>query len=170
MTHTESPTSIVVGIDGSDAAILAAEWAVDEALNRDLPLRLVHVIEPGSEAVRLETEYAEIALRAARAAVDVLSRDILVESAIRWGGIAAVLADESRNAEMICIGSAAIKGPNEPPGDSTSAALTESAHCPVAIIGTLAAHSTSLRKTAAPSKRPAFRSARACCACASGYS
>ena len=40
------PTSrpIVVGIDGSKAAIRAALWAVDEAVSRDVPLRLVYAI------------------------------------------------------------------------------------------------------------------------------
>jgi nucleotide-binding universal stress UspA family protein len=36
--------SVVVGIDGSQAAIQAAEWAVDEAVSREVPLRLVEVI------------------------------------------------------------------------------------------------------------------------------
>ena len=33
----------IVGIDGSKAALRAALWAVDEAVSRDTPLRLVHV-------------------------------------------------------------------------------------------------------------------------------
>jgi nucleotide-binding universal stress UspA family protein len=41
-TTTQLP--IVVGIDGSQAAIQAAEWAVDEAVSREVPLRLVEVI------------------------------------------------------------------------------------------------------------------------------
>ncbi len=36
--------SVVVGIDGSQAAVNVAKWAVDEAIDRQLPLRLVHVI------------------------------------------------------------------------------------------------------------------------------
>lgn len=68
--HQTPSALMVVGIDGSQSAIRAAEWAVDEAAGRGAPLRLIHVIEPGSEAVRLETEYAEASLRAARAAVD----------------------------------------------------------------------------------------------------
>ncbi|MFJ4584642.1 universal stress protein [Streptomyces echinatus] len=33
---------LVVGVDGSDACLLAVDWAVDEAARHDLPLRLVH--------------------------------------------------------------------------------------------------------------------------------
>ena len=36
---------IVVGIDGSQAAITAALWGVDEAISRSVPLRLVSVIK-----------------------------------------------------------------------------------------------------------------------------
>jgi nucleotide-binding universal stress UspA family protein len=42
-SNTPKP-SVVVGIDGSQAAIRAAEWAVDEAVSREVPLRLVEVI------------------------------------------------------------------------------------------------------------------------------
>ena len=38
------PKSVVVGVDGSHAAVNAAKWAVDEAIGRQIPLRLVHVV------------------------------------------------------------------------------------------------------------------------------
>ncbi|HEY1439670.1 MAG TPA: universal stress protein [Mycobacterium sp.] len=46
MNESPTPQSIVVGIDGSRAAIHAALWAVDEAVSRDIPLRLLYAIEP----------------------------------------------------------------------------------------------------------------------------
>ena len=81
---------IVVGIDGSQAAIRAAEWAVDEAVSREVPLRLVEVIpqqaEPAPLAsvgnVRMEVEYAEAALRIAAAAVAADGKPVKVETAI----------------------------------------------------------------------------------------
>ena len=36
----ESSAPVVVGVDGSDAAINAAKWAIDEAISRDVPLRI----------------------------------------------------------------------------------------------------------------------------------
>jgi nucleotide-binding universal stress UspA family protein len=36
--------SVVVGIDGSQAAVNAAKWAVEEAISRQIPLRLVRVV------------------------------------------------------------------------------------------------------------------------------
>ena len=43
MTQPEGAQSVVVGIDGSQAALDAATWAVAEAVSRGVPLRLVHV-------------------------------------------------------------------------------------------------------------------------------
>jgi nucleotide-binding universal stress UspA family protein len=37
---------IVVGTDGSEPAARAVAWAADEAVRRDLPLRIVHAISP----------------------------------------------------------------------------------------------------------------------------
>jgi hypothetical protein len=45
MNNTESPGPVVVGIDGSDASIGAAQWAAKEAVHQDVPLRLVYVIQ-----------------------------------------------------------------------------------------------------------------------------
>jgi nucleotide-binding universal stress UspA family protein len=46
---TQAPLPIVVGVDGSQAAIQAAEWAIDEAVSREVPLRLVAVIRQQAE-------------------------------------------------------------------------------------------------------------------------
>ena len=44
MTQRGRPqSSVVVGIDGSQAALDAATWAVAEAVSLGVPLRLVHV-------------------------------------------------------------------------------------------------------------------------------
>jgi nucleotide-binding universal stress UspA family protein len=103
-TTTQLP--IVVGIDGSQAAIQAAEWAVDEAVSREVPLRLVEVItqqaEPAPLAsvgnVRMEVEYAQAALRIAAAAVAADGKLVKVETAILQGDPAAVLLAESCSA------------------------------------------------------------------------
>jgi hypothetical protein len=33
--------SVVAGVDGSQAAVNAAKWAIDEVISREMPLRLV---------------------------------------------------------------------------------------------------------------------------------
>src|ERR1700730_755035 len=99
--NTPQP-SVVVGIDGSQAAIQAAEWAVDEAVSREVPLRLVEVIPqqaaPAPFAsvgnVGMEVEYAEAALRIAAAAVAAAGKPVKVETAILQGDSAATLIAE----------------------------------------------------------------------------
>jgi nucleotide-binding universal stress UspA family protein len=96
-TTTQFP--IVVGIDGSQAAVRAAEWGVDEAVSREVPLRLVEVItqraEPAPLAsvgnVRMEVEYAQAALRTAAAAVAADGKLVKVETAILQGDPASLL-------------------------------------------------------------------------------
>jgi nucleotide-binding universal stress UspA family protein len=141
-TRTQLP--IVVGIDGSQAAIQAAEWAVDEAVSREVPLRLVEVItqqaDPAPFAsvgnVRMEVEYAQAALRIAAAAVAADGKLVKVETAILQGDPAAVLLAESRDAAMVCVGSTGIGRFARALLGSTVAELAEAAHCPVAIIRT----------------------------------
>jgi nucleotide-binding universal stress UspA family protein len=145
MHDSNTPQSaVVVGIDGSEAAIQAARWAVDEAVSREIPLRLVQVIpeqvEPAPLAsvgnVRMELEYAETALRTASAAVEATGKPVKVETGILQGDPAAMLIAESRDADMICVGSVGIGRFARALLGSTAAELAEAAHCPVAIIRT----------------------------------
>jgi nucleotide-binding universal stress UspA family protein len=58
MTQQDEAKWVVVGIDGSQAAIDAATWAVDEARSLNVPLRLVHVIPPPRLLSRVPTAAA----------------------------------------------------------------------------------------------------------------
>jgi nucleotide-binding universal stress UspA family protein len=141
-TATQLP--IVVGIDGSQAAIQAAEWAIDEAVSRDVALRLVEVIprqaEPAPPAyvgnAQMEVEYAEASLKIAAAAVAADGKLVKVETAVLQGNPAAVLLAESRDAAMVCVGSTGIGRFARTLLGSTATDLAEAAHCPVAIIRT----------------------------------
>ena len=133
---------VVVGIDGSDAAIEAAQWAADEAVARDVPLRLIYVVaDPAAPAplaavgnLRMELEYGETALRRAYAAVTALDKPVKVETAMRRGSPTAELIAESADAVMICVGSIGIGRVLKALFGSTAAAVAKRAHCPVAII------------------------------------
>ncbi len=143
-SHTPNSPAVIVGIDGSQAAIQAAEWAVDEAVSREIPLRLVQVIpeqaEPAPLAsvgnVRMEVEFGETALRIAAAAVEATGKPVKLETAILQGGPASTLIEESGHAAMICLGSVGIGRFARALLGSTAAELAEGAHCPVAIIRT----------------------------------
>jgi nucleotide-binding universal stress UspA family protein len=131
--------SIVVGIDGSDAAINAAKWAVPEATSRDVPLRLLYVTRSECSAsptagLDPDMEYAETALRTASAAVHAMGKSLKVETAVVHGSTENALTDESRGAAMICVGSVGIGRLARMVLGSTAAALAHKAHCPVAIV------------------------------------
>ena len=142
MKQMESPGPIIVGVDGSRAAINAATWAIDEAISRDVPLRIVHVthIRQASIAPKvqfsLEKEYAETALRQAHAAIEATRRPVKVETVVLRGDVDEALAEESRDASMICVGSVGVGRISRVLFGSTAVSLAARAHCPVAIIRT----------------------------------
>lgn len=117
--------SVVVGIDGSRASIQAALWAAVEAVSRDIPLRLVHVADP--------LELSGAALYDAQRTVEATGAPAKIETEVLSGKPLAKLAEESRSAVMICIGSIGIEHACHGAG-SVAAALPGLAHCPVAVI------------------------------------
>jgi nucleotide-binding universal stress UspA family protein len=141
MTRPQSPRRIVVGIDGSEAAINAAKWAVPEAVSRDVPLRLINAIPQRRENApadddSLDIEYGETALRAASAALDALGQPVKIDTAIVRGSAQSALINESRDAAMICVGSVGIGWVARKVLGSTADAIAHKAHCPAAIIRT----------------------------------
>ena len=134
--------SVVVGINGSQAAVNAAKWAIEEAVSRQLPLRLVYVIPRGGEQTasapisEWEVERAEMALSQADCAVQRAKKPVEVETAILSGDPVQVLIDESQDTALVCVGTSrrgwacdGLLGP-------TATALVADAQCPVAIIRT----------------------------------
>ncbi len=135
-----SPPSVVVGIDGSRTAVDAALWAVDEAVSRDIPLRLVYAVDPdhssGSDpqdAAR-DLTTAEIAIRSAFVAVESTDKPVKIEVEILQSRPARALIDASRSAAMICLGDMGLKHSGYGRMGSTAAAVAAAAHCPVAIV------------------------------------
>ena len=107
MNATQPLLPVVVGIDGSKTAILAAQWAIDEAASRSVPLRLVYVTKPthpSADDYYEDIRHAEASLRAAQAAVEAAGKPVKVETAILNGLPGLVLVEESRGAGMICVG------------------------------------------------------------------
>lgn len=137
MSDAAQFSSVLVGIDGSDAAIGAATWAVEEAVSRSVPLVLIGVmpsIHPSAEEYQRELHHADVSLRAARAAVEATGRPVKVDTDIATGQPAAVLIARSRDAELVCVGSVGIGRYERSILGSTATDLAEQAHCPVAVI------------------------------------
>jgi nucleotide-binding universal stress UspA family protein len=129
--------SVVVGIDGSRAARHAALWAIDEAVSRDIPVRLVCVIDPsdhssaGGYSDRLGA--ARAALHDAYQATDATGHQVKVDCEILWGSPLTKLLEESRSAAVICVGSVGRKHASRG-GGSIAATVAASARCPVAVV------------------------------------
>ena len=81
--------SVVVGIDGSQAAVRAARWAVDEVASTETPLRLLYSRELGLGADRSACHgllaAAEDAVYDAYAAVEATGKSVKVEIDILEG-------------------------------------------------------------------------------------
>ena len=133
-----TPLSVVVGIDGSKAAIQAALWAVDEALSRDVPLRLLYAIEPddasGPHMAARKLAIAENAVRYAFTAVEAAGTPVKIEVEITQERPITALIRASTSAAMVCVGAVGVHHFRPGRVGSTAAALASSAHCAVAVI------------------------------------
>lgn len=142
MLEGQSGSYVVVGIDGSPAAIDATLWAIDQAADRDIPLRLVYVVDdqagvtldPQEQARRLST--ADRAIRYAVTEVESTGRSVKTEVEILQGRPVQTLREAARSAAMLCIGARGLRHSTRGAMGSTAAALSASALCPVAIVRT----------------------------------
>ncbi|MFF9819774.1 universal stress protein [Streptomyces sp. NPDC014006] len=134
---------LVVGVDGSDASLLAVDWAVDEAARQGLALRLVHAsrweryeratpsnsLSRPSERVFVENLVASAAERAARRNPQVkVTTDVVPDDA------ADALLHEGNNAFALVTGA---RGRGELTGlllGSVGLAVAARAHCPVIVV------------------------------------
>ena len=138
--HCSPSPSVVVGIDGSRSALDAALWAVDEAVSRDIPLRLIYAIDPAHSAghdrgdAARDLARAEVAVRYAFTAVESTDKPVKIEVEILQDRPTRALLEASRWAAMVCVGSMGLKHSAHGRIGSTAAALASSAHCPVAIV------------------------------------
>ena len=136
--------SVVVGINGSQAAVNAAKWAIDEALSRQMPLRLAYVItgsgKDAGAASEWDLERAEMVLSQAESAVlseaRAQEKPVEIETAILSGDPAQALINTSHDAALVCVGTSRRGWAADGLLGPTAAALVTHAHCPVAVIRT----------------------------------
>ena len=139
MASAQTPSSVVVGTDGSTAALDAVRWAVREASARRVPLRIVHVAprhdpDPVFGAPDVDRDYGNAALLAAAAAAAEEPNSPVVEPVYRQGTPESVLRHEAVSASLLVVGSVGIGMLGSLVLGSTAAELAATAPCPVAII------------------------------------
>jgi len=131
--------AVIAGIDGSQAALTAALWGVDEAISRAVPLRLISVIKPthpSPDDYARDLEHAERSLNRARDAIAAGRKAVTVETEIPRAPAGVALIEASRDAEMVCVGSVGIGRYARSLLGSTATELAEKAHCPLAVVRT----------------------------------
>ncbi|MBX7453433.1 universal stress protein [Mycolicibacterium sp. 3033] len=144
--NPESPPSVVVGIDGSAAALEAALWAIDEAEHRDVPLRLVYVVDTSDvdladrPAQAHHMACAEAAVKDVVHAVESTARPVHIDTSIVEGRPVEALLKASRSAILLCVGARGLRHATQGRIGSTAAALSAAAQCPVAIVRAHRAH------------------------------
>lgn len=148
MSTTPAPLGIVVGVDGSAPSRVAIDWAARNAARRGAPLTLVHVL-PGAVVqawiqVPLPATFVEDEKQAAReiladavAVVDAATEGgerVRVDQKVVSGQPISALADLTKDAEMIVVGSRGLGKWERRLLGSVSTGLVQHAHCPVAVI------------------------------------
>lgn len=142
------PHGIVVAVDGSAAARVAADWAARDAALRKVPLTVVHVlpnVEIGTWVdLPISADYwaecdrrgSEIVSDAVQVATDAIgdTPDVVVDHRMLAGSTVPTLVDLSEHAELCVVGCRGLGGVKGLLLGSTSSGVLHHARCPVAVI------------------------------------
>jgi len=147
MSTTVKKYGIVVGVDGSPASDAAVCWAAREADMRNFPLTLVHMFKtfvptfpqipmPSGVAEWQEDDGRKVLEQAVKIAEDAVAADrqISIASEVRSSPPVPTLAEMSKEAEMIVVGSNGRGAAARVLLGSVSSGVVRSASCPVAVI------------------------------------
>jgi len=122
------PRTIVVGVDSSDSARHASEWAADLAAAWDAPLRLVHTVRDGGDTTEVPPWLRELLDGAERVGAEPASADVLA------GSVDDVLLERSGAARLLVVGSYGEGAREGMLAGSTALALLDRSRCPVAVV------------------------------------
>ncbi|MEV4346472.1 universal stress protein [Actinoplanes sp. NPDC049596] len=134
---------IVVGTDGTTCGSAAVEWAADEARRRRMPLRIVHAFDWDWNESRLDigNEYIDVArlladsvVSAARDRARALAPDVEIETDTLIGHASPRLAEASRDADLLVVGSRGRGGFAGLLLGSVSQRMATRAACPVVVV------------------------------------
>ncbi|HEU5243833.1 MAG TPA: universal stress protein [Gaiellaceae bacterium] len=136
---------IVVGVDQSEQARKALRFAVEEAKFRNAKLRVVHAWQYGTIGVDGFTPVVGADIRDVRGAAEQALEETLREPLGNTGSVeierrlvegppASVLVDQSRDADLLVVGSRGHGGFTELLLGSVSQQVSHHADCPVVIV------------------------------------
>jgi nucleotide-binding universal stress UspA family protein len=135
---------VIVGVDGSEESLLAAQWAALEARRHSLPLRIVSVpaAVPRLHAYRASPDEIAAALRgisaraldAAITHCDEVAPGLRIETGLLSGPPAAAVADSGAGASMLVVGARGAGGFAAMMLGSVSRYVATWAPCPVVVV------------------------------------
>lgn len=134
---------IVVGVDGSEHAVRALRWAVEDARRRGVGLSVVHAVpfpfnlaDPVLIPPPPEHDLRLAGLRVIdEALAEVEADDLDVERTAVIGQAASVLCDAARDSELLVIGSRGLGGFKGLLVGSVAHQVVAHAPCPVVLVG-----------------------------------
>ncbi|UVO13056.1 universal stress protein [Mycobacterium sp. SVM_VP21] len=147
MASNTASAGIVVGVDGSSASRAAVRWGAQEADRRALPLTLVHAAStqlsplmarrivfgqhelPHRRVQRIVDDAVDVASDSGRGAVPAQ-----LKAKVVFTDPVDVLADLSRQADLVVVGSSGRRRLRHLLSGSVGAALTPRCQCPLAVI------------------------------------
>jgi nucleotide-binding universal stress UspA family protein len=147
MTHSTAKFGILVGVDGSAEADAAIRWATQEAISRDLPLTVMHVVPRivvSWPARYLQESFDESQQAKAHDVIEQAQKTVqatagekkppTVQTRIEYGDIAPTLVSASRDAHMTVVGSQGMNAVERVLFGSISGGLVHYGHGPIAVV------------------------------------
>src|SRR5437764_9087657 len=145
MNIVSVPGSVVVGVDGSQAALNAVRWAAAEALSMQCPLSLMHTLEwplvsyPLPAGLRTDWtqemhEQGRRWLQEAQEAAKLTASGIQTQVHLSTGDPRERLLAEAEHARDLVVGSRGLGGLTGMLLGSTSATVAQHASCPVVVV------------------------------------
>ncbi|MFJ6575598.1 universal stress protein [Streptomyces sp. NPDC091368] len=122
---------VVVGVDGSPTSLAAVEAAAAEAARRGVRLRVVHADVPVKPRHTVPDPASRTVVDQAAAHALEVAPGVVVTQAVVRGDVVHVLEAESRDADLIVVGSRGMGGITGLLLGSTPISLAARSHCPV---------------------------------------
>lgn len=133
---------VIVGTDGSAASARAVAWAIQEAVRRDVPLRIVAALPlsrrddwlgPADSLYGVLRETAVHALDEAADSASLAAPELTVDTSLVIGEPGPILADLSPSASMLVVGECGTATHRTGHLGSVSRYLATHARCPVVV-------------------------------------
>ncbi|KOV53601.1 hypothetical protein ADL00_34040 [Streptomyces sp. AS58] len=134
---------VIVGIDPRQQSVPALAWAVDEAVRRRLPLRLVVAVPPLPGGQHIDTPWRRTMLRVegegaladAVATVRALHAEVPLATELLDGMPSVMLCQKAAQARMVVVGSRRLSRPEELlSASSVAVPVSARADCPVVVV------------------------------------